>query len=112
MDGCIHQAGAVVVWNNLQAARDHVFAIDFGDPLLDFADDLFCVTASDHHDNAAYGFGVSAFDHCAVADFFADADVGHVPHIDRRACIFLQHDIADIVHAANQADAANQILLG
>jgi hypothetical protein len=42
----------------------------------------------------------------------AEGHFGHIAQIDRRAADLLEHDGADIGQALDQADAADQVLLG
>ncbi len=86
--------------------------VDLVDLGLDAADDLFGVASGGHHDDAADRLGVAALDHRAVANLFADAYLGHVADVDGRARVFLEHDVANVVDAVDQADAADQVLLG
>ncbi len=111
MDRRIHQLRAVVIGNNLQAAGNHVLAVDFGDPLFHPADNLFGIAAAGHQDDATYGLGVTVLHHGAVTHFRADAHLSHVANVDGRALGLGEHNVADVFEIAHQADAADEILL-
>ncbi len=112
MDGGIHQLRAVVIGHDLQAAGDHVFAIDFRDALFHPADNLFGIAAAGHQHHATHGLGVAVLHHGAVTDFCADAHLRHVANVNGSALGLGKHDVSDVIEVAHQADAADKILLG
>src|SRR5690348_13631872 len=108
----VHQFRPVVIRNNLEAVRDGAIAVNFRNALFDSANNFLGIAAGEHHDNATHRFGIAALYHRTVANFLTEFHFSHVANIDWRAVHFFQDDGANIIEIADEADAADQILLG
>jgi hypothetical protein len=107
----IDQLGAVVERHDLQPVRQDAAPVDLFDLGLHAAHHIFRVAAAQHHDDATGRLGVAVLDQRALAHFGAEGDLCHVPHEDRRAVHFLQHDALDVLETADQPHPANEVLL-
>ena len=96
------QRGAVVEGNNLHARRQA--SRDLIDTRLDGIDDLLCVRAAAHDDDAADGF-VAAFDERRHAERIADVDGAELTHVDRHTPRRGDDDVLEIRDRLHQADA-------
>ena len=104
----VDELGAVVVGHDPQPARQHAAVVDLLHARLDAAHHLLRVARPDHHDDPAGRLGVAVLDHGADAHLLAEGDLGDVADVDRRRADLLQHDRADVLEVADQADAAHE----
>ena len=108
----VDQLGAVVVRHDLQAAGQHALGVDFVHPLFDARHHFLGIATAHHQHDARDRLGVAALDDGALAHLMAQGDVGQILDIHRRAVLLAHHDVANVFQAADQAHAANQVLLG
>ncbi len=83
--------------------------VDVADLGFDGTDNATGIFAALHLDDAGYGFGHTILDHGALTRFRAHTNRGHIAYEDRGTVHFFQHDVADIVQVADQANPPNQI---
>src|SRR6185369_1267587 len=86
----------------------HPLGVDFRRAGFDTFDDFLRVAAGDHHHDSADRFGVTALEHRAVTNVFANLDTRHVADVDGSGTHLFQHDGLNVGDVLNQPEAAHQ----
>lgn len=82
------------------------------DLVLDKPDDLAAVGAAEHHRDPADDFLFAVHHGGALADGGPRRHFGYVPDEHGHPALGPQDDQSDVIHAPEQSDAADQVLLG
>ena len=106
------QLDAVVERHDPESPRQNLFLVDLLDLVLHVLDDFAGVAAAEHQDDAGHDFAFAVDHRGAVPHRMADLHFGHVAHVDRRAVRFLDDDVLDVLQRFDEADAADDVLLG
>src|SRR5215472_15481610 len=109
-DGAANQFAAVVNGHDVHACRQRwLYLFNF---LLNCIDDIECVFAVTHNDNAANDLAASVQFGDAASDFATQMDVSDILQINRCAIFYLEDDVLDVLNLFDVATAANVIFCG
>ncbi|OPZ97292.1 MAG: hypothetical protein BWY71_01665 [Planctomycetes bacterium ADurb.Bin412] len=104
--------GAIVEGFDLNAVGQYGGGIDFRHFGLDPFDDRAAVFSFKKHHHPAYRFAFAVLQGQALPQGVRGFHLGDIPDIDGYAVLGFQNDIADVGHILEEADAADDILLG
>src|SRR5581483_6568168 len=98
-----------IVGHDAYARRQIVAHLD--QLLLDPVDHRARVLPDQHHHHAGHGFALTVAGYRALAHARREGDLAEVAHVHRHAVVTADHDVLDVGQAADQARAADDLLL-
>src|SRR4029453_6321703 len=107
-DGTFDQIAAIVGWHDAHPGRQR--RLDLFDFLFNAIDDVECVLAVAHDDNAADRFAASIELSHPAPDVAPEMDISDVLHVDRRTVLDFEDDVLNVLNFFDVTAAANVIL--